>query len=108
LAASTAIDNINFETQDKFSPPDMTNSQLADNTNPLSDITDSQLADCSNPSLASPSTDTSLNTPSSPAIQVFPSLISVHPSELYIDLPPIPVALQPSDSSLLNIHPMIT
>jgi hypothetical protein len=40
--------------------------------------------------------------------QVCSSSIFVHPGELYIDLPPIPVESQLGGSSSLNIHPMIT
>jgi hypothetical protein len=53
--------------------------------------------------LDSSSVDTSSNN-----TQVLPSPISVHSSELYIDLPQLPMESCTGGSSSLNVHPMIT
>jgi len=56
---------------------------------------------------ASSTTDTSSNTTICPPTQELPSLIHVHPGELYMELPSIPMDSCTDDSSSLNVHLMI-
>jgi len=78
-----------------------TPSSLADNfTSQPIDNTDSQSPSST---AATPS-----HCPPLPATQVLPPPIQVHPGELYIDLPPLPVEARIGDPSSLNVHPMIT
>jgi hypothetical protein len=63
----------------------------------------SQPVDNTAPQPTSYAADTPSNSP-----QLLPPPIHVQPSELYIDLPPIPVEARTGDSSSLNVHSMIT
>jgi hypothetical protein len=113
-AAPNMLENINSPAQPSLDP---CSSQQFNNTNTDSDNhtpstpahnTDSQLVNITDPQLVSTAADISSNNTNSCSNQVCSSPISVHPGELYIDLPPIPVESQPGGSSSLNVHPMIT
>jgi hypothetical protein len=76
-------------------------------TSPLVESTDPQRGDSSNDLTNHTliSLDASSSDPQCPSSAV---AIPIHPGELYIELPPIPVEARPSAPSSLNVHPMVT